>query len=192
MTELGAFLLSLAMPLMMVLICAVNLFVTHRRSESRLSLDGKRLETALVEELRLLARLYRSNLKLLENEELRLISTRMPLAVFRGNVGRITLLEEESIRRVIAVHGNNEHIEMMVSERAKSIKNGQCTVYIFEKGEHSFVHFRELFMESLELVKNAIVSLEGKRPASELASPSWESNSTVIGNIGRSLGFVDL
>jgi hypothetical protein len=185
---------SFALPIMMIMVCAMNLVVTHKRAESRLSIDGRRLQAALVEELHLLAKLYRSNLDLLERQEVRLISTRMPLAIFRGNIGRITLLNEDAIRRLVGVHANNEHIEMMVSERAKSIKNGQCTIYVFDKDEQSLVDFRGLFGEGLCAVEDAIRHLTTTPVASDVPLPTWtaDQGKAFVGNIGRSLGLVDL
>jgi hypothetical protein len=193
MVEAATLLQSFAMPIMMIMICVMNLIVTHRRAENRLSLDGRRLQAALVEELHLLAKLYRANLELLDRQEVRLISTRMPLAIFRGNIGRITLLDENAVRRLVAVHANNEHIEMMVAERAKSIKNGQCTVYVFEKDEQSFANFRNLFAEGLSAVESAVRYLAAP-PASDSPLPEWApvQGKELLGNIGRSLGFVDL
>ena len=195
MTEAASILQFSAMPLMMIFICAVNLVVTHRRVENRFSMDGTRLEAALLEELRLLARLYRSNLFLLEQQEMRLVSTRIPLAVFRANVGRITLLDEVSIRQMVAVHANNEHIEMMVAERAKSIKGGQCTVYVFDKGDNCAVDtFRELFSQALASVDSVIGDIETRRASSAggpVATPAF-GDKTLVGSIGRSLGFADV
>lgn len=185
----------LVMPVMMISICAMNLIVTHRRAENRSSLDARRLQAALVEELQLLAKLYRSNLDLLDRPELRLISTRIPLAIFRGNVGRITLLDEDVIRPVVSVHANNEHLETMVSERAKTIKNGQCTVYVFDKDDGASVeHFRSPFGEGLALVENAVRYLETKQAISAAPAPMWQPAETkaLLGTIGRSLGLVDV
>jgi hypothetical protein len=184
----------LVIPSMMMFICATNLIVTHRRAENRFSLDGKRLEAALVEELRLLAKLYRSNLGLLEQQEVRLLSTRIPLAVFRGNVGRITLLDEDSIRKLVAVHGNNEHIEMTVAERAKSIKNGQCSVYVFDEAEGCPVeNFRELFGRGLAMVETVVQHLEARKAEDDVPRPVWVSDQkqTLVRQISKSLGFAD-
>jgi hypothetical protein len=195
MTEAASILQFSAMPLMMIFICALNLVVTHRRAENRFSLDGARLEVALVEELRLLTRLYRSNLFLMEQQEMRLVSTRIPLAVFRANLGRITLLDEASIRQIVAVHANNEHIEMMVAERAKSIKNGQCTIYVFDKGDDCAVDtFRELFSQAVASVEGVIQDIEARKASSGLpaAAPAYGDKATLVGSIGRSLGFADV
>jgi len=195
MTGAGSILQFSAMPVMMIFICAMNLVVTHRRAEQRFSLDGRRLETALVEELRLLARLYKSNLYLLDQQETRLISTRIPLAIFRANVGRITLLEEDSIRQLVAVHANNEHIEMMVAERAKSIKSGQCTVYVFDQSDKAAIEeFRALFAQALATVESLVADFEATRAAANrpLAAFASGEKTTLLGVIGRSLGFADV
>lgn len=195
MTGAASILQFSAMPIMMIVICAMNLIVTHRRVENRTSLDGQRLEAALIEELRLLARLYRSNLYLLDQQDVRLISTRIPLVIFRANVGRITLLDETAIKQLVAVHANNEHIEMMVAERAKSIKGGQCTVYVFDGSDHCAVeNFKELFGQALASVESVIDDLESKKALSDSASPAWASRqkTTLLGSIGKSLGFVDV
>jgi hypothetical protein len=170
---------AILMPIMMVLICAMNLFWSSRRTEGRFSIDAARLQAALTEELYLLGRLYRSNLDLLDRAEVRLLSTRVPLAIFRANVPRLTLLEEEAIRCLVAVHANNEHIEMMVAERAKSIKNGQCTIYVFEKDEPSLELFRALFQDGAALVERAIEALEAR----------GASSASFAGTTARLLGF---
>ena len=194
MTGAASILQFSTMPIMMILICAMNLVVTHRRAESRVALDGRRLETALVEELRLLVRLYRSNLYLLEQQEIRLISTRIPLAIFRANIGRITLLEEAVIGQLVAVHANNEHIEMMVAERAKSIKSGQCTIYVFDKADNSVLdHFKDLFTQALASVEGVIEDLESRRASAGFPSQAWRATekTTLLGSLSKSLGFVD-
>lgn len=170
---------AILMPIMMVLICAMNLFWNGRRTEGRTSLDAARLQAALTEELYLLARLYRANLDLLDRAEVRLMSTRVPLSIFRANLPRLTLLEEEAIRCLVAVHANNEHIEMMVAERAKSIKNGQCTIYVFEKDEPSVELFRALLQDGAALVGRAIEALEARRA----------SSASFAGATARLLGF---
>lgn len=194
MVEVGTLLPSLGIPIMMIMICALNLIVTHRRAENRFSLDARRLQAALVEELHLLSKLYKSNLELLGRQEVRLISTRAPLAIFRANIGRITLLDEETIRCLVSIHANNEHIEMLVSERAKSIKNGQCTVYVFDKDDQSVATFHDLFAEGLRAVGDAILHLTARPVSSDVALPIWISRQgkQLPGSIGRSLGFVDL
>jgi hypothetical protein len=195
MTEAASILQFLAMPLMMIFICAMNLIVTHRRTESRVALDGRRLQAALVEELRLLARLYRSNLFLLEQQEMRLISTRTPLTIFRANVGRITLLDEQVITQLVGLHANNEHLELMVAERAKSIKGGQCTIYMFDKADIGAVEtFRDLFSQALASVETVVEDLEARSAAAELPAPASASGhgNTLVGTIGRSLGFADV
>ncbi len=154
---------ALLMPIMMICICAMNLFWNGRRTEGRLSVDAARLQAALTEELYLLARLYRSNLALLDHAEVRLLSTRVPLAIFRANVPRLTMLDEDAIRCLVSVHANNEHIEMMVAERAKSLKNGPCTIYVFEKDDPSIELFRSLFHDGASLVDRAIEALEIRR-----------------------------
>jgi hypothetical protein len=170
---------ALLMPIMMIMICAMNLIWSGRRTESRFSLDATRLLAALTEELYLLAKLYRSNLELLDRAEVRLLSTRIPMAIFRANVPRLTLLDEETIRCLVAVHGNNEHVEMLIAERAKSIKNGQCTIYVFEKDDPSIEQFRSVFAEGSQLIDHAIGALEAKREASHAS----------LANAARLLGF---
>lgn len=195
MTATASILQFLAMPLMMICICATNLIVTHRRAENRFALDGQRLEVALVEELRLLMRLYRSNLYLLEQQEFRLISTRIPLAVFRTNVGRITLLDDDVIRQVVAIHANNEHIEMMVAERAKSIKGGQATVYVFDNSDKQAIeNFRDLFGQALASVESVIQDLEARRDASQTSSSALQldEGGKLLASIGKSLGFAEI
>jgi hypothetical protein len=65
---------------------------------------------------------------------------------------------------------------MMVAERAKSIKNGQCTIYVFEKDEPSVELFRALFLDGSSLVDRAIEALETRCVSSaSLASATGET-----------------
>ena len=182
MTEMPS-LNTLLMPLMMICICAMNLIWNGRRADGRTTLDAARLQAALAEELYLLAKLYRSNLELLDRPEVRLLSTRIPMAVFRANVPRLTLLDEDIIRCLVAVHGNNEHVEMLVAERAKSIKNGQCTIYVFEKDDPSIKPFRAVFQQGSQLIDHAIEALETRRGGS---TPGFARATT---GVARLLGF---
>jgi hypothetical protein len=103
----------------------------------------------------------------------------VPLAIFRANEPRLTLLEQDAIRCLVAVHANNEHIEMMAAERAKTIKNGQCTIYVFEKDNPSVELFRALFQDGSSLVDRAIGALEVRRA----------SNASFAATTARLLGF---
>ena len=184
MTEMPS-LNALLMPIMMICICAMNLIWNGRRADGRTTLDATRLQAALTEELYLLAKLYRTNLELLDRAEVRLLSTRIPMAIFRANVPRLTLLDEDVVRCLVAVHGNNEHVEMLIAERAKSIKNGQCTIYVFEKDDPCIAQFRAVFAEGSQLVEHAIAALEAKR---EVTRASFVGATT---NVARLLGFTE-
>ncbi len=180
--------------MLLILIWAMNLIVTHLRVGNRLPLDGKRLEAALVEQLRLFARLCRSNLYLLEQQVIRLISTRILAAVFRANVGRVALLDEASVRHLIALHAYNEHIEMMVAERAKSIKSGRCTICVFDKSDNCVVEtFRDLFNQAFASFERVIQDFEARKVTSDQPAATWASGErgTLLGSIDRSLDFAD-
>jgi hypothetical protein len=188
MTELPS-INALLMPIMMICICAMNLIWNGRRADGRTTLDAIRLQAALTEELYLLAKLYRTNLELLDRAEVRLLSTRIPMAIFRANVPRLTLLDEDTIRCLVSIHGNNEHVEMLVSEHAKSIKNGQCTVYIFEKDDPSIAQFRAMFAEGSQLIDHAIQTLEARRDASRA---TFTNAATLLGFAERRLDAAEL
>ena len=105
MTEMPS-LNALLMPIMMICICAMNLIWNGRRTDGRTTLDATRLQAALTEELYLLAKLYRTNLELLDRAEVRLLSTRIPMAIFRANVPRLTLLDEDVVRCLVVHHSD--------------------------------------------------------------------------------------
>jgi hypothetical protein len=167
--------------MIMLVVCAMNLIWAHRRAEGRSQLDGRRLQAALTEELSLLADLYRSNLDLLDKTDVRLLSTRMPMAVYRANLGRLNLIEENLVRRLVAVHAKNEHLEMLVAERAKMIKAGQCTVYVFEKDDPSLDDLRARFTMGIQHIEAAIETLEADLvptglPTEAVAAPDARKN----------------
>jgi hypothetical protein len=74
---------------------------------------------------------------------------------------------------------------MLIAERAKSIKNGQCTIYVFEKDDPCIAQFRAVFAEGSQLVEHAIAALEAKR---EVTRASFVGATT---NVARLLGFTE-
>jgi hypothetical protein len=110
------------------------------------------------------------------------------MGIFRANVPRLTVLDEDTIRCLVAIHGNNEHVEMLIAERAKSIKHGPCTIYVFEKDDPSIEQFRSVFTEGAELVDHAIEALEAKREASQA---KFAGTAAGAATVARLLGFTE-
>ncbi len=147
--------LHFAPAILMLVIFCINLTLTHRSVRVRSSTEAARFQVAMLAELEGLAELYRKNLELLRKDAHYLLSTRSAVAVYRGNIGRLTLLDEAQIRGLVSVHSANEHIEILLSAHAKSVKSGAALIYRFEPGQRDIGNFRRMYLKALENVSHA-------------------------------------
>ncbi len=105
--------------LLMIGMMTVNHMIAHQRTERRLALETQRLRAALAAELRVLQELYQTNLDLLEKKANYVLSTRSPLLICKGNLGRQTSLFEESvIEQLVRLFAHNEMMEAHIAARA--------------------------------------------------------------------------
>jgi hypothetical protein len=105
--------------LMMLAILAVNHTLTHHRSSRREDEEATRLKAALMSELRALRELYQQNLKFLEGETGYLISTRVPIVIYKSNQAKlIALIEADVLEKLVLLYAKNEMIEAILSANA--------------------------------------------------------------------------
>jgi hypothetical protein len=111
----GDWLWHLSVLTLVIAIMLVNRTLSARRLERRTSLESERLRTALAAELRVLEELYRVNLDLLGKKAGYVLSTRSPLLILKGNLGRLTLLESSVIEQLVALFAHNEMMEAHIA-----------------------------------------------------------------------------
>lgn len=113
------------LPIVLMLgMVALNHFIVHQRTERRYALEASRLRAALGAELQVLLDLYAKNLELLETKAGYLLSTRAPVIVYKGNLGRLpSLFEAPVIEHLVSVFAQNERIEALLATHA-NCKNG--------------------------------------------------------------------
>jgi hypothetical protein len=104
---------------LMITIVIVNHLIAYRRAERRLTLETQRLRAALAAELQVLQELYQTNLRLIEEKANYVLSTRSPLLICKGNLGRLTsLFEETVIEQLVDLFAHNEMMEAHIAARA--------------------------------------------------------------------------
>jgi hypothetical protein len=155
-------LLHFAPAMVMLVIFGLNIALIHRRAERRSSDEASRFQAAVVAELRCLADMYQANLRLMRRGQPYLMSTRSALAVYRGNMGKLTLLERPAIECLVYVHSKNENIEIQLAARARSIKNGPAIVYCFEPNDPNFAELKRLYKEAWADVVRACATIAGE------------------------------
>ena len=98
--------------------CTNNL-VTTLRDSRRAAKQAARLRLALRMELIELLQVYTDNLRLMSQEKGYVISGRSFVSVIRGNLERITMLDESIITAVMAAFSHNERIEALVAANGR-------------------------------------------------------------------------
>ena len=89
---------------LMLSIVIANHIVTAQRNDRKTAAEASRFSAALVAELRAMLDLYKINLDLIEQKANYLLSTRSSIAIYKGNLGRLTaLLEKPAIEHVVGV-----------------------------------------------------------------------------------------
>ena len=107
--------------LLMLGMVALNHLIVHQRTERRYALEATRLSAALAAELRVLHDLYAKNLELLDAKAGYLMSTRSPVLIYKGNLGRLpSLFEAPIIEHLVGVFAQNERIEAVLAAHANS------------------------------------------------------------------------
>jgi hypothetical protein len=105
-----------------------------------------------------LSQVYTDNLRLIGNERGYLISGRSFVSVIRGNLERITTLDESIISSVIAVFSHNERIEALVA--AHSRPRGGAAYSLTDSAPAREI--RRKYQMGKERVQEALAALDGE------------------------------
>src|SRR5271168_679636 len=112
----GSWVTPLVPVVLMLSIVITNHVVTAQRNDRKTAAEASRFSAALAAELRAMLNLYKMNIDLIEKKTGYLLSTRTMIAVYRGNLGRLSLLlETPAIEQVVEVFAQNERIESVVA-----------------------------------------------------------------------------
>jgi hypothetical protein len=137
-------------PVMMLCVFMLNARTSFRRMDNKSGQEAERLQQILVEELRALLQLYAANIDLLECHEQVLMAPRAPMVVYRANIARLHTLDDAGlVADLIAIHNKNEQIEMLLQAKAKSVRGGSATVFLFDTVDAKFQPMLEDFAEQI-------------------------------------------
>jgi hypothetical protein len=144
--------------LVMVGIAFTNNMFNFQRADRRTDLEASRLRAGLSAELRALLDLHASNLRLVESNCDYLLSSRSLLAIYKGNLGRLTvLLDSHVIASVVASFAQNEKIESVLTARAQP-KGGSS--YKIVPGEMDFQELKQMYERAERSIIAALRALD--------------------------------
>lgn len=136
-------------PVMMLCVFMLNARTSYRRLDVRTAQEAERLQQVLIEELRALSEIYAANIDLLDHHEQILMAPRAPMVVYRANIARLHTIDPALVADLIAIHNKNEQIEMLLSAKAKTVRGGSATVFLFETMDPKFRPMLEDFSEEI-------------------------------------------
>jgi hypothetical protein len=152
---------------MMICVALSNNMLNFQRADRKLDQESARLRAGLSAELQALQDLHATNLQLLDREAGYLLSSRSIVALYRGNLGRLTmLLDGDAIAKVVECFAQNEKIEALLTAAAQP-KGGAS--YRIAAGDIDALHLRQLYETTGRSIIAARRSLEGA-PASNVPS----------------------
>jgi hypothetical protein len=173
---------------LMLSVVIANHIVTGQRNDRKTAAEAARFSAALVAELGAMLDLYKMNLDLIEQKANYLLSTRSSIAIYKGNLGRLTaLLEKPAIEHVVGVFAQNERIEAVVAAHS----NLKCNLtYQFSQADSKFDEWKQMYEQASRNIASACRILEGGAgsPGPLNNGLSWR---TVLGQFldrGRDLG----
>jgi hypothetical protein len=156
---------------LMMGVIAINHLINNQRSDRKTASEASRFRSALAAELRGLLELYNENLQLIAQRADHILSTRSSLIVYKGNLGRLAMLLDDSlIEQIVGVYAQNERIEATIAARS----NFKCGLtYQFAVADANFDDWRNLFDQAAAnvlhvlrmLAGNNRISVAGKTPA---------------------------
>jgi hypothetical protein len=168
----GDFWLHLASTAAMLAALCLGLVVPQRRLIRRAAADALHLKAMLETELRHLLALYGENLRLIAAGEDYLMSGRALATVYRGNLGRLGLLDAATAAAIIAAFAHNETIESLLSARTKPIGNA---AYRVDPNAAALQEIKRKYSCACHTVRAALDLLQGstalpRRPATAAAA----------------------
>jgi hypothetical protein len=111
-TIIHAFIAALSM--------TVNLIVTHKRLKTTTIADGQKLRLAIACELVNLRDAYKDNVDALYACKDVICSSRLLLAIYRGNLGKLNTLEGSEIPAVVTAYAASERAEAFAAAHGKA------------------------------------------------------------------------
>jgi hypothetical protein len=100
----------------MLSIVILNHAIVSQRNDRKTASEASRFAATLAAELRAILDLYKTNLELIEQKADYILPTRSSIVVYKGNLGRLTLLlDKPPIEHVVGVFAQNERIEAIVA-----------------------------------------------------------------------------
>jgi hypothetical protein len=144
---------------LMLSIVVANHIVAGQRNDRKTAAEASRFSAALAAELHAMLNLYKMNLDLIEKKAGYLLSTRTMIAIYKGNLGRLTsLLEKPAIAHVVEVFAQNERIESVVAAHS----NLKCNLtYQFSPADIKFDEWKQMYEQASLSIGSACQILEG-------------------------------
>jgi len=132
--------------LLMLSIVVTNHVVTGQRTDRKTAAESSRFSAALAAELRAMLDIYKMNLHLIDKRANYLLSTRSSIAIYKGNLGRLTsLLEKRTIAPVVKIFAQNERIESVVAAHS----NLKCNLtYQFAPADINFDELQQMYIDT--------------------------------------------
>jgi hypothetical protein len=173
--------------LLMLSIVVTNHVVTGSRTNKKTIEESARFSAALAAELRAVLELYGVNLALIERKADYMLSTRSSIVVYKGNLGRLTLLLDKiAIEPVVSVFAQNERIEAIVAAHS----NFKCNLtYQFTPADEKFAEWKVMYEQASCRIAEACRILEERSdPAACAPVPAWWPLFAALFGRGRELG----
>ena len=150
MTDTFGHWVPLAPVIIMVSVVIMNYVFMAQRNERKTATEASRLSAALIAELLAMLEIYRMNLELLAQTAKYLLSTRSSMAIYKGNINRLTgLLDGVVIKHVITAFAQNERIEGLVAAHS----NLRCNLtYQFSSAEIDFSRLTQMYEHAAEQI----------------------------------------
>jgi hypothetical protein len=140
----------------MIIILCTNQAISRKRADRRRAEEALRLKAALCIELSDIHEVYRENLRLIARKSGYLISTRHFVVVYRGNLGRVALLDPAEAAAIITAFSHCEKIEGIVSANAKRV-NGPA--FLIETTSPALPELRRKYRRGQDKVVLAMAAL---------------------------------
>ena len=161
--------LSALIPVLLMLsIVVTNHIVAGHRTDRKTAAEAARFSAALAAELRAMLDIYKMNLDLIDKRANYLLSTRSSIAIYKGNLGRLTsLLEKRSIGLVVEIFAQNERIESVIAAHS----NLKCNLtYQFAPTDINFDELQEMYIHASRDIASTCQVIEMGTEAPDLLS----------------------
>ncbi len=146
---------TLPVMIMLAMLC-LRMGFQWRRGRRTTKRDRRGLQAVLRAELAALRELYERNLRLLAGESSYVLSGRTLLVGYKANLGRLAMLDEDVIARVVAAYACNERTEGLIAAGAQG--NGQLC-WKLRVGPGALREIQRQYLAGLEVIDAAIAAL---------------------------------